>query len=141
MHDDVELLFVYGTLKPGERNHPPVAEHVRAIQPATIRGILIDRGRSPGLIEGQGIVQGVLLTITSAGLAIADEIEAYHPDRTDSLYIRRPVTATLDDGSTTPCWTYYFGDPQSIADKPRCIINHCGADIIHTWPYDDPKQC
>jgi len=139
MHDVVEMLFVYGTLKPGERNYPTVAEHIRAVQPATIGGILIDRGSSPGLVEGPGIVQGVLLSITSAGLEIADKIEAYHPGSADSLYLRRPVTATLDNGSPAPCWTYYFGDPQSITDRPHCVASRDAETVIYAWPCIAPR--
>lgn len=139
MRDAVEMLFVYGTLKPGQRNYPPIAEHVRAIQTATIPGALVDRGRSPGLIEEEGMIEGVLLSITAAGLAISDEIEDYRPGQKDSLYIRRRATATLDNGDTAPCWTYYFGDPQSVADQPRCVVGRRREVVIHAWPHKPPK--
>lgn len=130
-----QLLFVYGTLQPGGRNYPPIEQLVHAVCDATLEGVLVDRGRSPGLIEGSGLVRGKLLTVDADALTITDKIESFRPGEDDSLYIRRRVWVRQCGGEPIECWTYFFADPTAIADRPRCVIDSRNGVTVYAWPY------
>jgi gamma-glutamylcyclotransferase (GGCT)/AIG2-like uncharacterized protein YtfP len=106
-------VFVYGTLKRGERNHGLLAAHARSIEPASIRGRLFDTGDFPALAEGDGIVHGELVELDPASvdtvIAVVDRLEGCIPGRDDlSLYHRRIVTATTGDGAGHEAYAYFY---------------------------------
>lgn len=77
-------VFVYGTLKPGERYHDRYcAGHVFTAQEALIYGELYDLPFGyPALTWGNRRVYGVLLSFAEPSILTAlDELENYHPDR------------------------------------------------------------
>ncbi|WP_035986794.1 gamma-glutamylcyclotransferase [Leptolyngbya sp. KIOST-1] len=77
-------LFVYGTLKPGERAFEPFcAPHLVASQQALAMGRLYHLPLGyPAMTREAGWVQGVLLTFPSAAcLQPIDAFEDYDPDR------------------------------------------------------------
>ena len=105
-------VFVYGTLKPGFRNHERwAAPHLLACEPATARGDLYDLPAGyPGVVEGGGTVHGCVLTLPDEVLASLDELEAYDPkaEIEQNEYSRREVPVTLANGETVPAWIYYM---------------------------------
>jgi gamma-glutamylcyclotransferase (GGCT)/AIG2-like uncharacterized protein YtfP len=87
------LVFVYGTLLRGERNHGLLV-HARLVGPAATepRFELIDLGAYPGMTaDGQTAIRGELYEVDDRTLARLDELEG-HP-----RYYRRETIA-LDDG-------------------------------------------
>ncbi len=86
-------LFVYGTLKPGERAFAELCQPFAiATQPAQARGRLYHLPLGyPAMTLEPGWVQGVLLTFANlAPLDSLDAFEDYYPDRPlDSEYQRQ----------------------------------------------------
>ena len=134
MPDAVVKLFVYGSLKPGFSNHAQIQRFVHDARAGRIRGILVDLGSFPALIPGDGLVEGVVLEIDQAALAITDRIEGYVPDRDRCLYIRKQVVVELDDGGQVAAWTYEFAEPQRISGHPRLVAREIGGIPLHAWP-------
>jgi len=97
-------LFVYGTLREGERLFPYIAAHVSRVERATLAGAELrapEHAGFPYLFPGAGTVTGDLLTVDEATLRETDRIEGngFH-------YDRRRVTVTTDAGAVE-AWTYY----------------------------------
>lgn len=126
-------LFVYGTLKPNERNYSAIEHLVVAHQSATVRGILRDLGGFPAMIEGEGIVRGVLLELDSRAIAITDRIEGYSPTRDHCLFNRIETTAEVESGAPIKAWTYVFADANSIVDYPLATIGHLNDTPLFAW--------
>jgi gamma-glutamylcyclotransferase (GGCT)/AIG2-like uncharacterized protein YtfP len=124
MAEPVRAFFLYGTLKRGQVNHPLIAPYVRAIEPATTRGLLFDHGPFPALTEGEGIVRGELATLAPEALAAAlpaiDHLEDYRPDDpAGSMYLRRVVPVVRADGSTARAYAYFYNrDPGHLRPLP-----------------------
>ena len=134
MTDQTERLFTYGTLMPELTNHHWIERHVHSTKPGWIRGALADLGAFPALIEGNGIVKGVLLEIDAEGLQIADRIEGYSPDRQYSLYVRQLTWFFGDDGTRVRAWTYYFGRADQLKSEPRLQCTDSKGEPVFSWP-------
>jgi gamma-glutamylcyclotransferase (GGCT)/AIG2-like uncharacterized protein YtfP len=94
-----DRLFVYGTLMCGERAHDKLLPFgVVSIEPATVRGSLVDCGAFPGLVlDDSGDVHGELVVLRDldAALPVLDAYEdAPGEDDPTSLYRRVVVTTT-----------------------------------------------
>lgn len=92
-----ELVFVYGTLKPGQANFEPYcAGKVSNITPAYVYGHLYDlRVGYPALTTGDTQVRGVVFTVNDDSvLEDIDDLEDYDPKRPiiDNLYQREWLT-------------------------------------------------
>lgn len=77
-------VFVYGTLKPGESNYQRYCQgRVIAQRPAVVQGKLYDLSLGyPGMVTGDGIVQGVILSFSDPNIFIdLDQLEDYQPHR------------------------------------------------------------
>lgn len=85
-------VFVYGTLKPGERSHQICASGVVAARPAIADGHLYALPFGyPVMTIGTGTVQGVILSFADAG--ILDVLDAY--EQQDPEVFRRHAPALL----------------------------------------------
>jgi gamma-glutamylcyclotransferase (GGCT)/AIG2-like uncharacterized protein YtfP len=85
-------LFIYGTLMPGLRLEAEM-QGALFVGPAQIQGRLIDVGRYPGLLQGEGQVSGEVYEVDDAHLARLDVVEDMVPgDRDASQYWREEVT-------------------------------------------------
>ena len=119
-----DFVFFYGTLmtpfnRPGrERVNAKMvfAGHGR------IRAALFDLGIYPAAIPTNdgSTVRGELYEMLDpvTVLDTLDEIEGYRaaePER--SLYRRVRTDVTLDDGSTTPAWAYFYNAPLGRAQR------------------------
>jgi gamma-glutamylcyclotransferase (GGCT)/AIG2-like uncharacterized protein YtfP len=92
---------------------------------------LVGRGRAAGHLYDLGLYPAAVpaddgeiwgevheTSDPAAVLDALDEIEGFDPDATDSsLYIRRQVDVTLDDGSSTPAWIYFYNAPIGHASR------------------------
>jgi gamma-glutamylcyclotransferase (GGCT)/AIG2-like uncharacterized protein YtfP len=108
-------LFVYGTLVDGLRREWRARVDARRLGSATIRGRLYDLGAFPGLVldgaRREERVAGELYELADPGAALGrlDEHEECFPDDpVASVFVRRLVTATLEDGRRRRAWTYAF---------------------------------
>ncbi|NJN72550.1 MAG: gamma-glutamylcyclotransferase [Limnothrix sp. RL_2_0] len=93
-------VFVYGTLKPGERNYPLFCGgKVSQTRPALVRGVLYEIPSEmsqssysyPAMAMGSDWVAGYLLTFTDEEILIAlDQLEGFQPGRspTENEYQR-----------------------------------------------------
>ena len=121
-------LLVYGTLMPGASNHSLIERYVLHAVPGTAQAVLVDLGRFPALIPGNGLVRGVLLTIDSTVLKICDTLEGV-----PHFYRRNKTTVTLDDGSQIEAWVYEHADPARIADHPTLLVGHENGRPVYAW--------
>lgn len=98
--DDLEWLFVYGTLKSGGGMERLMSGCVRTGS-ATLHGSLYDVGRFPALVlDGAGPVSGELWRCPPETLRELDSYEGVH----DGLFRRVRAFA-----GAVECWTYVAG--------------------------------
>lgn len=109
---NLNRLVLYGTLMRGERAHVDFGLHRKLafICPCTVRGQLYDLGGYPGLVDGDGIVQGELFVFRNPGvLKSLDKFEDYNPGNTaKSLYIRTRISLLDPPGAA---WVYLYNKP------------------------------
>jgi gamma-glutamylcyclotransferase (GGCT)/AIG2-like uncharacterized protein YtfP len=141
MAGDTEKLFVYGTLLPGHGNYRLIESHVQNAQVATIEGVLVDLGAFPALVPGDGVVNGVVLEVGEVALHIADRLEGYQAHRTNNLYLRKKVEASVENGGRVTVWAYEFADPSTIADRDKCIVGDVDDKTVYGWPHSLEGAC
>jgi hypothetical protein len=59
----------------------------------------------------------------------AGTVDFFHRD--GCLYFRKEATVSIKSGEEVTAWTYVFADPESIADRPRLVV-----DVINGDPLD-----
>ena len=100
------LLFVYGTLKRGQRNHRRIADQQFLGEAVTaLRYCLVDLGAYPGLVREatSGLaVHGELFAVSACGLAELDDFEGV-----PELFVRELIEV---DGYRE-VWAYYWNRP------------------------------
>lgn len=100
-------LFVYGTLRRGERYHGWL-EKARGLSfLAQVTGSLADTGYGyPAMMKGEGKVSGEIYEIDEDTLRRVDDLEDYYgPGDSRNLYERVETVAYTDRGEMT-VWTY-----------------------------------
>ena len=106
-----QLLFIYGTLMPGLRLEAQM-QGARFVGPAHIAGRLIDVGRYPGLLHGDGQVTGEVYEVGDAHLARLDGVEGVvSGDRAASQYWREEVTVLSGPLQGQRAQTYLYNRP------------------------------
>ncbi|GBF81438.1 gamma-glutamylcyclotransferase family protein [Aphanothece sacrum] len=105
-------IFVYGTLKPGERNYPVyldkrVIESLRAYTPGILYHLSLGY---PAMTTGQDIVKGYLLTLADETiLDKLDQLENYSPWRSpqENSYLRQRLQVYAPNGQDLgKAWSY-----------------------------------
>jgi gamma-glutamylcyclotransferase (GGCT)/AIG2-like uncharacterized protein YtfP len=107
----VHELFIYGTLMPGLRLQAEMqgAEH---LGPGRVPGRLVDVGRYPGLLQGDGLVVGEVYRVSDDHLARLDAVEDMVPgERGASQYWRERVRVRDGALAGQPVWTYVYNLP------------------------------
>ncbi|MCE6990550.1 gamma-glutamylcyclotransferase [Dyadobacter sp. CY323] len=115
-------LFTYGTLKKGFKN--PFAETLRFASVFEGEGYFNGRlyliSWYPGAVYDEmetAKVHGEAYRLTDTEILWElDEYEEVLGDEASSLYLRKVVTVTLQNGSEVPCWTYLYN--QSVDGLP-----------------------
>jgi gamma-glutamylcyclotransferase (GGCT)/AIG2-like uncharacterized protein YtfP len=110
-------LFVYGTLKTNGYLHGTIKQHVLSvINNVVVRGILINLGIYPGMIDGNGVVKGQILTISDHGLKICHQIEGYRPDEFEdsSLYVLRQAIILQPKEMPSQTMAYFYNIPMEF---------------------------
>jgi gamma-glutamylcyclotransferase (GGCT)/AIG2-like uncharacterized protein YtfP len=104
-------LFIYGTLMPGLRLEAQM-HGARFVGPAQVPGRLVDVGRFPGLLLGDGQVTGEVYEVDAAHLARLDVVEGLVPgDREASQYWREEVMVLSGPLQGQPVQTYVYNRP------------------------------
>ena len=107
----VHDLFIYGTLLPGLRLESEMQDALR-LGCARVPGRLVDVGRYPGLVQGDGRVTGEVYRVSDARLARLDQVEDMVPgDRAASQYWRERVTVLEGALAGQQVWTYVYNLP------------------------------
>jgi len=111
MAEPCDYLFAYGTLIPG--CEPPqmsaVCARMELVGEATVRGVLYNLGTFPGVVEGEGVVRGVVLRVPPEAWAAMDAYEGCPiPGGDDGLFKRILTRATLTGGGEVECWLYVY---------------------------------
>jgi len=119
----IPLLFVYGTLMKGFREDWQRKVGAEFVGRGTIRANLYDLGKYPGAklfgAEPGGRVSGELYRLRDSRLAlrILDEYEECIPlEPNKSLFIRKRVSVTLEDGRRKRAWAYLYNRAVAKAD-------------------------
>jgi gamma-glutamylcyclotransferase (GGCT)/AIG2-like uncharacterized protein YtfP len=106
-----QLLFIYGTLMPGLRLEAQM-QGARFVGAAQVPGRLVDVGRYPGFLTGEGLVTGEVYEVDDAHLARLDAVEDMVPgDRAASQYWREEVTVASGPLLGQPVQTYVYNRP------------------------------
>lgn len=130
---EVLPIFVYGTLRRGEKNYRRYLQgRTLSERPARVRGKLffVRDGGYPYLEASEGEVIGEVMELApplyEETLAAIDELEEYDPtEEQGSVYLRRSVEVLLEDGRTLRAWVYFWNDP-TIRGEPVP-----GGDFLH----------
>jgi gamma-glutamylcyclotransferase (GGCT)/AIG2-like uncharacterized protein YtfP len=104
-------LFIYGTLMPGLRLEAEM-NGARFLGAAQVPGRLVDVGRYPGLLHGEGVVTGEVYEVDAAHLARLDVVEGLVPgNRAASQYWREEVTVASGPLQGQRVQTYVYNRP------------------------------
>jgi gamma-glutamylcyclotransferase (GGCT)/AIG2-like uncharacterized protein YtfP len=121
-----QYLFVYGTLHP-DRAPDEIKEVVHQlilIGKGTVAGEVHDLGDYPALVltgKRNQRADGFVFALPEDPdlLPALDGYEGFLPDDpTNSLFIRRKRTVTLDGGSRKRCWVYLYRGLTSRPELP-----------------------
>lgn len=106
-----QLLFIYGTLLPGLRLEGQM-QGARFVGTAQVPGRLVDVGRYPGFLAGEGLVAGEVYEVDAAHLARLDVVEDMVPgNRAASQYWREEVNVAAGPLQGQLVQTYVYNRP------------------------------
>ena len=118
--------FVYGTLRPGERNHDHfLLGRTAAERPARLPGTaLYDGPGYPYAVDEPGaLVHGELITARPEEygrlLAALDRLEEYAPGDPANVYERVTREVTCEDGVVVRAWVYVAAPPVAARLRAR----------------------
>lgn len=116
------LLFVYGTLRKGEKNHYLIRKAECIEQNVYIFGAMYDTGEGyPALLlDNNKKVLGELYRIDEEMLRIVDRLEGYRPERKENLYERISIQV-FAEGREYEALVYVAG--ASMNGLTDCIQN------------------
>src|SRR5437867_12548233 len=106
-----ELVFLYGTLIPGQEpaEMTPVVRRLRRMGPARVKGRLCDFGEYPGAIlddSSDSSIAGQVFEGPDQDLLTSlDDYERFDPeDAAASVFVSVTCAVTLGDGRSRECW-------------------------------------
>uniref|UniRef100_A0A7C2FUI4 Gamma-glutamylcyclotransferase family protein n=3 Tax=Thermus islandicus TaxID=540988 RepID=A0A7C2FUI4_9DEIN len=120
----MERVFVYGTLKRGQRNHSLVAPYLQRVLPGSVAGFrLYHLGAGghrpyayPAMVPGEGRVYGEVLFLRPQALPLLDALEEEGVE-----YRRVRVRVETPEGRLS-AWTYlYLGDLEAALPLPEGV--------------------
>lgn len=108
VHEVVDRLFVYGSLRTGQHARSLIADHVARWEPARVAGTLVAFPDYPGMIDtNTGVVHGELVWLTGLAAAFA-LLDAYEGDD----FIRVLKKVSRDGTDDDYAWVYVLADPR-----------------------------
>ncbi len=111
--ESLDRVFVYGTLRRGGRWHSILADHgARYLHTLEVPGQLVDIGRYPGFVLGDGSVTGEIWAWDEAGpvLTDLDALEDFLGYGREGSEYRRIII----DTERGPAWTYLHLRPELV---------------------------
>lgn len=120
----MERVFVYGTLKRGQRNHPLVVPYLHRVLPGSVAGFrlyhLLAGGRRPyaypAMVPGEGRVYGEVLFLSPEALPLLDALEEEGVE-----YRRVRVWVETPEGRLS-AWAYlYLAELEEALPLPEGI--------------------
>lgn len=106
-------IFVYGTLMKGQSNHNYFLYKSKFLGTGKISGYeMYDLGSFPGIIPGNGTVEGEVYNVTDYELQAINRLEGE-----GSLYIKTRVNVKMDNGKTISGSAYVYND--SVEGCPK----------------------
>ncbi|HIK10613.1 MAG TPA: gamma-glutamylcyclotransferase [Oscillatoriaceae cyanobacterium M33_DOE_052] len=133
-------VFVYGTLKPGERYHHSYCSGlVISNQPANARGKLyhLKKRGYPAMTEGEDKVRGFVLSFPESAILLKmDELENYKPGRSpeENEYDRRQIEVFHPLGDSMGLvWAYVM--------SPKLVRELDGVDMPDGWWSESRLAC
>jgi gamma-glutamylcyclotransferase (GGCT)/AIG2-like uncharacterized protein YtfP len=135
-------VFVYGTLKPGERNYAVCAAEVIAVRPAIAFGQLFHLPLGyPAMTPGTAAIRGFVLSFDDpAMLEILDQFEQHDPVVLSQIAPKVPLqqcqydrqlVQTFDPDDRNPlgqAWVYRMSFQQVESLSGVCVIQHCWSE-------------
>jgi len=109
MEDDLQILFVYGSLRPAlaQGESLRLVADLEQLGAASVPGDLYDLGDYPGMVAGSGRVWGDLLRVSNRERF--DQLDDYEECRGNPPLFRRVrLTARRTDGSCCSAWAYLY---------------------------------
>jgi gamma-glutamylcyclotransferase (GGCT)/AIG2-like uncharacterized protein YtfP len=111
-------VFVYGTLREGFGNYMRILKG-KASEPqkATLDGFeMYSVGGFPAIMPGEGQVIGEVMYLNEdqyeRTMLNLDGLEGYYPQRENySMYLRRTMTVTLENGEKVDAYVYLWNRP------------------------------
>ena len=112
VHDVVDRIFVYGTLRTGQTARSLIANHVKRFEPARSTGKMFAFPMGyPGIVDdGAGPLVGELVWLNELAAAFA-LLDAYEGDD----FIRILKRAWLRDGTEHWAWCYVLAAPDTVS--------------------------
>src|SRR5699024_9670008 len=117
-------VFVYGTLRKGERNAYHLNDETCLHEQAWVNGSLYDTERGYPVIflnkdgDASHKVYGEIYDINDKTLKVLDDLEGFVPGNPDNLYERTHVTAYTDQsGTVEDVITYVAGNTLKYAER------------------------
>jgi gamma-glutamylcyclotransferase (GGCT)/AIG2-like uncharacterized protein YtfP len=124
MNKETNSLFVYGSLRSGftHEAYQYMAQYFTLIGPATVKGVLYDKGEYPVALPGDEdtFIIGELYTIKrpeefSYAIAQIDDYEGVHAEEGETALYKREVTTVYCNGQQHTAWVYWFtGNAQGL---------------------------
>jgi gamma-glutamylcyclotransferase (GGCT)/AIG2-like uncharacterized protein YtfP len=115
-----DLIFVYGTLRPGVRNSrfELFADGATLVSLGRVRGHLYDLGDYPGMVldAGNDWVTGEVYALLDPETTLY-ELDVYEgaTARSDDDFERALIVVTLEDERDVEVWTYLYRGPLAEA--------------------------
>ncbi len=108
----VDRLFVYGTLRTGQRARRLVEEFVRSVEPGTCAGSMYDFPAGyPGIVlDGMMQIVGEIVHLADLPAALP-LLDAYEGDE-----FTRVLTEVEGPAGKCWCWVYVLADPELTED-------------------------
>ena len=140
---EIQAVFAYGTLKTGHCRHCHWPFDPIAIEKAWTMAELYDLGPYPAIIAGEDCVAGELRWFLPEQighvLEVLDEVEDYHPGRSDNnLYIRQVIQCQDQQGLWHAAQAYFYADAEAARASRRIEAAYVWGDRrLAVWPEGD----
>ena len=114
----MERVFVYGTLKRGERNHALVAPHLHRVLPGRVLGYRLfhlegEEYPYPAMVPGEGWVEGEVLFLSPEALPLLAGVEE------EGVEHRRVRVRVETPEGPLEAWAYlYLGELEGARPLP-----------------------
>ncbi|WP_236939233.1 gamma-glutamylcyclotransferase family protein [Evansella clarkii] len=131
-------VFVYGTLRTGEKYSHLLKDAERTASQAWINGSLYDTHCGYPALEAHpyDIAYGELYRVSTEELAMLDLLEGYEEGRRENLFFREKAVVNTDNG-VREAYVYYLDHSRSEMKKEKISS---GDWKLHKWLKQQPER-